>query len=1018
MKEKRIKKEELILQLAQSLSQAVDHSQEEKVKMGLGLLGDYFQANRVFLFFYDPNQQTFSLAHEWFAGNDYSLKDSLQLLSCRDYKIWGHFEHRKSCFGIPNTGNLPDSYPFDSKLFQDTHTRVFMQKLLSFDGHKLGFIAVSGQNPEISWDDESVLLLDSCGEILKSLIADLAFRHSREQVDNDQKKSSEILFKTGQEDIVEKLEVLLNDLQCGIAVVDLADQAIVFMNTRCRDLFGIANQKLPELEHLFKVFKANGYNSHDFFSMASHGKVKDFTLNHIDRCLNGTVIPSKKGMQVVVSVNDITPLANYEKAEKSFNARLKLISETAIELISQHADAQKLNQLIGDTAFKLVNNSIIFLSRFNPDGSYLETVYVKGISYPMEVLAKFIGKHPMEMKYPVRRDSENYNVMISSRVKELKNGIAELSLGEISESVAVKIEKQLGVSKIFVCGLFTENELYGTIAFLCRQGAEINHYILETYARTVSNALSIIEMGNTLGKTSLMLSEALKIAKVGYWEFDFKSRKLTLTRKLYQILEPELAKNTTGDYFYLDLDEVLAKYVSKKNDVSFIRETVSQLAKAGKDDNKIITHEFQIESSAGETYYIFVRGVLQNDHKIVGMAQNITETKRVEKKLWESELKFQGLVEQSMDSIVVVKDDGVVIEWNSSAEKITGIKSSDAIGLFAWQVESELLFNPELNKHHPQQLPEKLKNRFFSFFNSGFSGSPQQSEITIRNRNNEVRHLLVSSFIFNAGNNRFLCRISKDITLEREKLEQEKQNEIRQRTAKAKDLFLDNMSHEMRTPLGGIIGMTDLLLNTELSEQQIDMLNVVKESSDTLLELISNINDLSRLEADGVVLRKAPFSISLLLERLVAIFRAVSVQKGVEIRYVNNTPAGYLFVGDEFRLRQLLGNLLGNAVKFTPPGGEAEIRADLLKQEDGTADLEFRVTDTGIGIPKERIPGLFEKFSQIDDSYTREYDGAGIGLFICQELVKLMEGEIEVTSEMGKGSLFKVRVRMPLQKDE
>jgi len=280
-----------------------------------------------------------------------------------------------------------------------------------------------------------------------------------------------------------------------------------------------------------------------------------------------------------------------------------------------------------------------------------------------------------------------------------------------------------------------------------------------------------------------------------------------------------------------------------------------------------------------------------------------------------------------------------------------------------------------------------------------------------------VRYLAVTSFVFNANRSKYLCRISKDITLEKEKQEREKEIEIMQKTAKAKDLFMDNMSHEMRTPLGGIIGMTDILLNTRMNAQQTDMLKIVKESSDSLLELISNIHELSRLEASGVVLQQKPFRLQVMMEKIISIFKASAMQKSIELVLTNHTQSNVRVVGDEFRLRQVIGNLVGNALKFTPPGGKVELTVDAQPIDDKTMELKFDIKDTGIGIEENKIPFMFEKFVQADSSYTREYEGVGIGLSICRELIRLMGGDIGVESQHRKGSVFWIKVCLAFQDD-
>ena len=226
---------------------------------------------------------------------------------------------------------------------------------------------------------------------------------------------------------------------------------------------------------------------------------------------------------------------------------------------------------------------------------------------------------------------------------------------------------------------------------------------------------------------------------------------------------------------------------------------------------------------------------------------------------------------------------------------------------------------------------------------------------------------------------------------------------------KAKSLFLANMSHEIRTPMNAIIGMASLARQARSDEERRDMMKTVSVSAENLLRLLDDILDFSKMEAGQLQLNSAPFNLPGLLESVVSIMNVPAVEKNLRLRVNESTadlPEWYL--GDEMRLRQIFLNLVGNAVKFTVEGTISISVALEEKRQDGVAPLHFIVSDTGVGIPKEKLERIFNRFEQVDSSYSRKYSGAGLGLSISKQLVALMGGRIWAESQIGAGASFHV----------
>jgi PAS domain S-box-containing protein len=374
----------------------------------------------------------------------------------------------------------------------------------------------------------------------------------------------------------------------------------------------------------------------------------------------------------------------------------------------------------------------------------------------------------------------------------------------------------------------------------------------------------------------------------------------------------------------------------------------------------------------------------------------IIERKHMEEALRESEEKFRKISVSAQDAIIMMDNDGKISYWNKAAGRIFGFPKNKVIG----------------KDLHSIIVPEK----FYPAFSKGFKIFKRTGkgpvigrmlEMTALRRDGRDFPVELSISAVKIKGRWHAVGILRDIT-ERKMAEEalRKAREAAEDASRAKSEFLANMSHEIRTPMNAIIGMTELALDTELTEEQREYLEVVKSSSDSLLSLINDILDISKIEAGKMEIEEILIDLREVVEGVAEVLSIRAREKGVELlSYVEPGVPSHIY-GDPVRLRQVLMNLAGNSVKFTEEG-EVAIKVEREEEEEGgRVRLHFMVTDTGIGISEEDQEKIFEKFSQADSSTTRRYGGTGLGLSITKALIELMGGRIWVESEAGKGSTF------------
>ncbi|HEX5484084.1 MAG TPA: PAS domain S-box protein, partial [Terriglobia bacterium] len=372
-----------------------------------------------------------------------------------------------------------------------------------------------------------------------------------------------------------------------------------------------------------------------------------------------------------------------------------------------------------------------------------------------------------------------------------------------------------------------------------------------------------------------------------------------------------------------------------------------------------------------------------------GVVEDFTIRYRAEEALRDSEQRYRLMVERNVAGILRSRRDGAILDCNDPMVKLLGYDSREEL---MSHPAADFYFDPA---DRAALLAELCEARSLIHREMRFK----------RKDGRPVWVLLNVSFVEELGTP-VLEGSAIDIT-ERKEAEFAllKAKEAAEAASRAKSEFLANMSHEIRTPMNGIIGMTDLLLDTALQTEQQEYLSTVKASADALMVVINDILDFSKIEARKLTLESIDFDLRDCVEDTLRALAVRANEKNLELacRIPPGLPAR--IEGDPGRLRQILMNLAGNAVKFTEQG-EVVVSVDLESEDDETITLRFDVRDTGPGIPKEKQQSIFEAFTQADNSTTRRFGGTGLGLTIALHLVQMMEGRLWLESEPGKGSTF------------
>ena len=470
------------------------------------------------------------------------------------------------------------------------------------------------------------------------------------------------------------------------------------------------------------------------------------------------------------------------------------------------------------------------------------------------------------------------------------------------------------------------------------------------------------------------LEDTQKLARIGNWEFDEENQIFNASKETYRIFDlpqkekinPEALKNDKHPFHLLEkIHQETAILGAVKKNLKFETET-----------NKLrhVSVQCKVVKKGEKSAY-------------QGVIQDISDRMETEKEMNRSKERYLEIFTQSKDAIFIASLEGKLLDCNIATEKLLGASRKD---LMAADDIHEYFIIPEKRN----ELLLKLK----------FQKSVVDFEIDIKKETGGIRNCLVSANMQEDNQSMGYNAIIRDITEQKRSVELVKARDLAQESAKLKEEFMASISHEMRTPMNAIFGMSNLLGQTSMTKEQRDYVKSIHQSSEVLLGIVNDILEIATIQNGKLVFDNEDFNLKELLFNVVNVMQYKAKEKDIFLELLLPPEIPYILKGDKLRINQVFFNLVGNAVKFTD-SGHVKIFVEKLGAFEGGVHLKFTVEDTGIGIPKDKLESVFESFSRVR-SKDRIFEGTGLGLAIAKNLIELQGGKIGATSEVGVGSKF------------
>lgn len=363
------------------------------------------------------------------------------------------------------------------------------------------------------------------------------------------------------------------------------------------------------------------------------------------------------------------------------------------------------------------------------------------------------------------------------------------------------------------------------------------------------------------------------------------------------------------------------------------------------------------------------------------------------------------MINASPSGMILINQEGTIIFINPKCEELFEYSAAELVGK-----KIEVLISTETNANHA-----RMRDSYFA--NPGMRSMGAGRDLYGLKKSGEVFPVEIGLNYFQSGEQKYAFAMIVDITERKQKVALEKAKELAEKTNRLKDEFLANMSHEIRTPMNAILGFTDLIAHKLKGSEEMEYVNSVKIAGENLLNIINDILDLAKIESGMMTIETYPLDILGLCKSIDVLFRPKLKMKDLTLSFTCEADIPDIVYGDTTRLTQIIVNLVSNAIKFTN-NGQISVNARVLNYENDSVRIEFRVSDTGIGMTEDKLAVIFDRFKQAESHTTRKYGGTGLGLSIVKKLIELQHGEISVQSEFGVGSQFVFSIPFKINREK